>query len=82
MVSGKSKGSIIDEMVIVDTFTKLIFDAEAALDKTEATLIKLLGQVDSSLAGACQRDISEYMRAMGVDEMISVVGQVKRYYEQ
>lgn len=82
MSGSQNARGTIDEMAIVDTFTKLIFDAQATLDKTELILVKLLAQIDSSLADASLRDISEHLRSMGVDEMISVVDQVRRYYDQ
>ena len=70
--------SIFDEMSIVDVLTKLIFDAEVELHGTELLVVELLGQVDTSLAASSRRDVGEYLRAMGVDEMIAVVNRIKR----
>lgn len=70
---------IIDEMSIVDVLTKLIFDAESKLDEIEHLVVELLGQIEPSLVNAHRRDVSEYLRSMGVDEMIKAVGQIKTH---
>ena len=67
----------LTEMAIVDIFTQLIFDAESSLDVTAALVVDALGQVEPYVVGASRRDLSEYLRAMPVDEMIEVVGRVK-----
>ena len=82
MVYTKSGNISIDEMSIVDVMTKLIFDSDSELDSTELLVVELLGQVDHSLATESRRDVSEYLRAMGVDEMILVVGKIKKQLEQ
>ena len=74
--------SSFDEISIVDVLTKLIFDAESDLDETEFLVIRLLGQLDSSVVNASRRDVSEYIRSMGVDEMILVVERIKSLMEQ
>ncbi|MFT5692951.1 MAG: hypothetical protein ACI92E_002287 [Oceanicoccus sp.] len=74
--------SSFDEISIVDVLTKLIFDAESDLDETEFLVIRLLGQLDSSVVNASRRDVSEYIRSMGVDEMILVVERIKGLIEQ
>lgn len=76
-VSPKGNG-ILDEMAIVDVLTRLIFDADAELQGSERLLLELLEQVDESLLGAPRRDISEYLRSMGVDEMILLVNRLKQ----
>ncbi|WP_101758352.1 hypothetical protein [Oceanicoccus sp. KOV_DT_Chl] len=78
MALTKNETGLIDEMSVVDVFTRLIFDAEAVLDDTEMLVIECLADVDNSLLNAPRRDISEFLRAMGVDEMITVVAKVKR----
>lgn len=74
--------SAFDEISIVDVLTKLIFDAESDLNETESLVIRLLGQLDSSVVNASRRDISEYIRSMGVAEMILVVERTKSLIEQ
>jgi hypothetical protein len=67
----------IDEMSIVDIFTKLIFDAECPLGDREQMVIAVLVDLVPSLRNASRRDLSEYLRAMSVDEMITAVDQIK-----
>jgi len=74
--------SSFDEISIVDVLTKLIFDAESELDETELLVVSLLGQIDASMVNVSRRDVSEYIRSMGVDEMIRVVEQIKSLIEQ
>lgn len=78
----KSNGITTDEMSIVDVLTKLIFDAESQLDETELLIVSLLGQIDASLVNVSRRDVSEYLRSMGVDEMIKVVGRIKFFIDR
>ncbi|ARN74189.1 hypothetical protein [Oceanicoccus sagamiensis] len=82
MALDKKETGAVDEMSIVDVFTKLIFDADSMLDETESLIVEILGQIEPSLFEASRRDISEFLRAMGVDEMIATVGQVKRGLDQ
>lgn len=82
MALAKKETGAMDEMSIVDVFTKLIFDADSVLYEAESQVVEILGQIESSLYEASRRDISEFLRAMGVDEMISIVGQVKRSLDQ
>jgi hypothetical protein len=72
----------MDEMSIVDIFTKLIFDAQSALDESEVQVLALLTHYDETLLKASRRDVSEYLRAMAVDEMIKVVSELKSEYEK
>lgn len=72
----------IDEMAIVDIFTKLIFDAEAELNHRQSAMVALLCEYEPSLASASPREISEYLRSMAVSEMIVVVGHIKQRYDQ
>ena len=82
MALNKKESGLIDEMSIVDVFTNLIFDADSRLDETGFLVVEALGQIESSLFEATRCDISEFLRAMGVDEMITTVGQVKRSLDQ
>ncbi len=82
MGRAKDGTNLIDEMSIVDIFTKLIFDADSPLDTAEQSVIELLGLVDPSVLDVSRRDVSEYLRSMGVDEMIAAVGKVKGQMDQ
>jgi hypothetical protein len=82
MARSKKDQALMDEMSIVDIFTKLIFDAQSALDDSEVQVLALLTHYDDTLLKASRRDVSEYLRAMGVDEMIKVVSELKSEYEK
>jgi hypothetical protein len=82
MAKSKKDQALMDEMSIVDIFTKLIFDAQSALDDSEVQVLELLTHYDETLLKASRRDLSEYLRAMGVDEMIKVVSVLKSEYEK
>ncbi len=82
MARSKKDQRLIDEMSIVDIFTQLIFDAESELDDREELILDLLADHDEVLLNASRRDFSEYLRAMGVDEMIKVVAILKSQYER
>lgn len=69
---------ILDEMSIVDVITRLIFDAEAELHAGELLVVESLGKVETALYGRSRREISEYLRSMGVDEMIAAVNSIKQ----
>ena len=72
----------VSEIAIVDMFTQLIFDAETALDDSGKLLIDLLAQVEPSIQDASRRELSDYLRALSVSDMIAVVGQVKELFDQ
>ncbi|MEH6557537.1 MAG: hypothetical protein V7459_06580 [Oceanicoccus sp.] len=80
-LANNDKGTV-DEMSIVDVFTKLIFDAEAVLNDTEVQIVDCLGLIESSLTHSPRREIGEFLRSMGVDEMISLVATVKCKMDQ
>jgi len=82
MPLGSCDQSVIDEMSIVDVFTKLIFDADAVLNDVEVQIIDCLQLAEGSLAHSPRRDIGEFLRAMGVDEMIFLVAHVKTRLDQ
>ena len=82
MAKSKKDQALMDEMSIVDIFTKLIFDSQSALDDSEVQVLELLAHYDETLLKASRRDLSEYLRAMGVDEMIKVVSVLKSEYEK
>lgn len=71
-----------DEMSIVDVLTRLILDADSELQDFEQYVVESLGCLDQSLTGLSRREISEYLRAMGVDEMIAAVNSICRFMQQ
>lgn len=80
-LANNDKG-VINEMSIVDVFTKLIFDAEAVLNDTEAQIVDCLELVEGPQIHSPRREIGEFLRSMGVDEMISLVAKVKSKMDQ
>ena len=82
MALGRKDTELIDEMSIVDVFTKLIFDADAQLANAESLVLDYLGQVNPTLINVPRRDISEFLRSMSVDEMIHLVAKVKNHMDE
>ncbi len=67
----------VSEMLIVDTFTKLIFGGEGEFDEREQAIVQALRLVDVNVALDNRREMGAYLRALGVREMIQLVSQVK-----
>ena len=66
------------EMAIVDTFTKLIFGEEDTHSSGELGIIQALRTVDVNVALDSRQDMGEYLRALGVQEMIHLVSLVRQ----
>ncbi len=64
-------------MAIVDTFTKLIFGQESRFSCEERRIIDALRLTDPAVSLDSYRDMGNYLRALGVQEMISLVNQVR-----
>jgi len=64
-------------MAIVDTFTKLIFGDEEFSDR-ESAIIESLCTVIPDLHNEGHRDLGEYLRDLGVSEMIQLVSRVRQ----
>ena len=75
-IQGGESGAVSD-MSIVDTFTKLIFGEDTAYSNQELLIIQALRSVDGNVALDSHREMGVYLRALGVREMISLVGQVQ-----
>ena len=71
------EGGPVSEMAIVDTFTKLIFGEEQDYSERDALIIQALRAADLSMASDSRREMGEYLRAMGVREMIGLVTRVQ-----
>ena len=69
----------VSEMLIVDTFTKLIFGEGSQYTDGELAIIQALRQVDANVALDSHRDMGDYLRALGVREMIILVGKVRGF---
>ncbi len=67
----------VSEMAIVDTFTKLIFAGEEELSSSEELIIQAFRMVDASVALDTHQEMGQYLRALGVREMIQLVTRVQ-----
>jgi hypothetical protein len=72
-----SEGGPVSEMAIVDIFTKLIFGEEDGYSESELMIIRAFRAVDTHVALDTHRDLGEYLRALGVREMIQLVSKVQ-----
>ena len=70
-------GEPVSEMAIVDTFTRLIFAAQDGFDSSEELIIQALRVVDTQVALDDYSGMGEYLRALGVAEMIELVSRVQ-----
>ena len=68
----------VSEMAIVDTFTKLIFGESAQYSSQELLIIQALRLADASVAFDSHSDMGDYLRALGVAEMIHLVASVQQ----
>ena len=67
----------VSELLIVDTFTKLIFGEEGSFSSSEELIIQALRMVDHRVELDSHRDMGVYLRALGVAEMIQLVSRVQ-----
>jgi hypothetical protein len=68
------------ELAIVDTFTRLIFGQETDYRDRERAIIQALRMVDTNVILDSEREIGEYLRALGVREMIQLVSRVRAQF--
>lgn len=67
----------VSEMVIVDTFTKLIFGEETRFSDVELLIVQALRTAEPNVALDGHRDMGVYLCALGVNEMIKLVSLVQ-----
>jgi hypothetical protein len=72
----RDAAAAVNEMAIVDTFTKLIFGQESHYSGPELGIILTLKMIDDNVTLDCHRDLGVYLRALGVREMIGLVSKV------
>jgi hypothetical protein len=78
MRSGEAgAGAPSSEMLIVDTFTRLIFAEVDDYSPGELQVIEALREVEPDLATDDLLGMGEYLRALGVAEMIELVSRVQ-----
>ena len=68
----------VSEMAIVDTFTKLIFGESAQYSSQELLIVQALRLADANVAFDSHSDMGDYLRALGVAEMIHLVADVQQ----
>ncbi len=66
----------VSEMAVVDTFTKLIFEQESEYSADERAIIEALRRVDGNMLLDSPEEMGAYLKALGVAEMIKLVGRV------
>ena len=72
-----SENATVSEMAIVDTFTKLIFGEEDHYSTRELMIIQAFRAVDVNVAVDGHREMGQYLRALGVREMVQLVSRVR-----
>jgi hypothetical protein len=75
-----SNAAAPSELAVVDTFTKLIFGAVEQLDADELAIITALGRSDDGPDIEDLLSLGDYLRALGVSEMITLVERVRQAY--
>ncbi|MEM1111443.1 MAG: hypothetical protein AAGI11_06000 [Pseudomonadota bacterium] len=70
--------SAVSDLSIVDTFTKLIFGESDGYSNQELKIIQALRHVDDNVSLDNHRQMGEYLRALGVREMIALVERVQQ----
>ena len=69
----------VSEMAIVDTFTRLIFGEEDDYSARELMIIQAYRSVDDNVLLDSHRDMGDYLRNLGVREMIQLVARVREF---
>jgi hypothetical protein len=67
----------ISEMAIVDTFTKLIFSDQEGFSPQEELIIDAFRTVDANVLQDSYCEMGEYLRSLGVREMIHLVSRIR-----
>jgi hypothetical protein len=73
----EKKDGAVSEMAIVNTFTKLIFGDET-YSARELSIIDALQQKHAGDLCDSRKAVGEYLRALGVREMIELVSEVRQ----
>lgn len=71
-------GVLVTEMTIVDTFTKLIFAVDDDYSAVELAVIETFRAVEDNVFRDTVAEMGEYLRNLGVREMIQLVARVER----
>lgn len=71
----------VTEMAIVNTFTKLIFGDEANSPR-ELSIIQAFRSVDANVLRDSHEELGEYLRNLGVREMIQLVSRLRQHMKE
>lgn len=74
---GDAARPAITEMMIVDTFTRLIFEQDIDLSATDAQIIEAFRVAEHRVRTRATTSLGDYLRDLGVREMIALVGRVR-----
>lgn len=73
------EGELVSEMAIVDTFTKLIFGECGDYSARERLIIDAFREVDTNVFRDTYPEMGEYLRNLGVHEMIHLVARLREH---
>lgn len=71
----------VSEMWIVDTFTRLIFGDVDHFDSRESLVIDAFRSVDTNVLRDTPAQMGDYLRNLGVREMIHLVARIRKQIE-
>lgn len=71
----------VSEMWIVDTFTRLIFGDVDQFDSREKLVIEAFRNVDANVLRDTPAQMGDYLRNLGVREMIHLVARIRKQLE-
>jgi len=74
----KNENGPVTEMAIVNTFTKLIFGDEVRSPR-ELSIIASFRSVDAGVLRDSHEELGEYLRNLGVREMIQLVSRLRQH---
>lgn len=74
----KNEANPMSEMAIVNTFTKLIF-GEVTFTERELSIIAGFRAVNADVLRDSREEMGEYLRSLGVREMIQLVSRLHRH---
>lgn len=77
-----SEDCLVSEMTIVDAFTKLIFGQEQDYSQRELSIIQAFRLVESNVLRDSHREMGEYLRNLGVREMIQLVSRLRDHMSE
>ena len=77
----KNEQGPVTEMAIVNVFTKLIFGDESHTSR-ELMIIQAFRSVDANVGRDSQQEMGEYLRNLGVREMIHLVSRLRQHINE